>query len=156
VVSSGVVFPNYLTEGAIMLEFNKWFFVLAVNFIVLLFILNAILFKPLMRIFKEREDTVKGALDAAKDMGTKREEGIAKMNRELAEARNKAKEIFESLKAEGTGKQKEVLSATETEAVATLEKARAEIKADAEKARQALRADVDKFSDEIVRKLVKV
>jgi len=139
-----------------MLEFNKWFFVLFVNFIILLFILNAILFKPMLRIFKEREDSVKGDLDAARDMKEKSEEGIARLNRELAESRSKAKEIFEALKAEGIGKQREVLSAAESEAVATLEKARAEIKADAEKARQSLRADVDKFSDEIVRKLVKV
>jgi F-type H+-transporting ATPase subunit b len=139
-----------------MLEFNKWFFVLFVNFIILLFILNAILFKPLLQIFKEREDSVKGDLDAAKDMREKSEEGIVRLNRELAESRSKAKELFETLKAEGVNKQREVLSATEAEALATLEKARAEIKADAEKARQSLRADVDKFSDEIVRKLVKV
>jgi F-type H+-transporting ATPase subunit b len=133
-----------------------WFIVLAIQFIALIFILNAILFSPLMKIFKQRDDTVKGALDAAKGMTEKREEGIAKMNRELAEARTRAKEIFEALKAEGVGKQKEVLSSTEAEALTTLEKARAEIKTEAEKARQALRADVDKFSDEIVRKLVKV
>lgn len=133
-----------------------WFIVLAIQFIALIFILNAILFSPLMKIFKQRDDTVKGALDAAKGMTEKREEGIVKMNRELAEARTRAKEIFEALKAEGVGKQKEVLSSTEAEALTTLEKARAEIKAEAEKARQALRADVDKFSDEIVRKLVKV
>jgi len=133
-----------------------WFIVLAIQFIALIFILNAILFSPLMKIFKQRDDTVKGALDAAKGMTEKREEGIAKMNRELAEARTRAKEIFEALKAEGVGKQKEVLSSTEAEALTTLEKARVEIKAEAEKARQALRADVDKFSDEIVRKLVKV
>lgn len=139
-----------------MLEFNWTFIVLAINFIVLLFILNAILFKPLLRIFKERDDTVKGALDTAKEMNEKREEGIARMNRELSETRTKAKEIFEALKTEGLSKQREMLSATEAEAVGTLEKARAEIKAEAQKARQALRADVDKFSDEIVRKLVKV
>jgi F-type H+-transporting ATPase subunit b len=139
-----------------MLEFNNWIFVLFLNFIILFFILNAILFKPLLQIFKEREDFVKGDLDAAKDMREKSEEGIARLNRELAESRGKAKEIFEALKAEGLSKQKEVLSATEAEAFATLEKARAEIKSDAEKARQSLRADVDKFSDEIVRKLVNV
>ena len=133
-----------------------WFIVLAIQFIALIFILNAILFSPLMKIFKQRDDTVKGALDAAKGMTEKMEEGIAKINRELAEARTRAKEIFEALKAEGVGKQKEVLSSTEAEALTTLEKARAEIKVEAEKARQALRADVDKFSDEIVRKLVKV
>jgi F-type H+-transporting ATPase subunit b len=132
-----------------------WLLVLALNFIVLIFLLNAILFKPLMNIFKEREDTVKGALDAAKEMTEKKEDGIARINRELAETRTKAKEIFEALKTEGLGKQREVLSATEAEAVSTLDKAKAEIKAEAEKARKALRADIDKFSDEIVRKLVK-
>lgn len=139
-----------------MLEINKWILVLAINFFILLFILNAILFKPIMRIFKERENTVKGALDAAKEMSNKREEEIARLNRELLEARTKAKEVFDALKAEGLNRQKEVISATTSEATAMLEKAKAEIRAEAEKARSSLRAEVDKFSDEIVRKLVKV
>jgi F-type H+-transporting ATPase subunit b len=132
----------------------NWLIVLAINFIVLMFVLNSILFKPLMKIFKERDDTVKGNLDAAKNMSNKREESISGLNRELAESRNKAKELFESLKAEAVSKQKEVHSAAEAEATAILDKAKAEIKDEAEKARKALRADVDKFSDEIVRKLV--
>jgi F-type H+-transporting ATPase subunit b len=48
------------------------------------------------------------------------------------------------------------VASAEAEAAQMLEKARAEIRAEAEKARKALRAEVDKFSDEIVRKLVKV
>lgn len=139
-----------------MLELNKWFFVLLVNFLVLLYVLNIILFKPLLKLFKEREDTVKGSLDAAKGMSDKKEEGIARLNRELADARNKARETFESIKGEGLQKQKEILSATETEASGMLEKAKAEVRTEAEKARKALRADVEKFADEIVRKLVKV
>ena len=138
-----------------MLELNKWFFVLAVNFLVLFFILNIVLFKPLLKIFTDREDTVKGALDAAKEMSSKREEGISRLNSELAESRSKAKEIFEALKAEGVNKQKEELSAAEKEAGAMIEQAKTQIIAEAEKARQALKADVDKFSDEIVGKLVK-
>ena len=139
-----------------MLELNWTFIVMLINFLVLLFILNSILLQPLLKIFKERDDTVKGDLDAARDMSTKREESIARLNRELSDARSHAKETFEVLRTEGVQKQKEVLSAAESEAVSIIEKAKAEIRADAEKARQALRADVDKFSDEIVRKLVKV
>jgi len=139
-----------------MLELNVWFFVLAANFFALLFILNIILFKPLLKIFKEREETVKGSLDAAKDMNNRREEAIAGLNREFADARSKAKEIFETLKAEGMQKQKEILSVASAEASRILEEARAELRVEAEKARKALRVDVDKFSDEIVRKLVKV
>jgi F-type H+-transporting ATPase subunit b len=133
-----------------------WFVVLAVNFFVLLFILNAILFKPILKIFKEREDTVKNSLDAARDMSAKREENIARLNREFVEARNKAKEIFEALKTEGLQKHKETHSAADAEASEMLNKAKAEIRAEAEKARKALRADVDKFSDEIVTKLIRV
>jgi len=139
-----------------MLEINQWFFVLAVQFLVLLFILNLILFKPLLKVFKEREDTVKGSLDAAKEMNNKREESIARLNRELADARSKAKEIFEALRAEGLQKQKEVLSKAEAEASGILDSARSDIKAEVERARKALRTEVNKFSDEIVRKLVKV
>jgi len=138
-----------------MLELNKWFFVLAINFFVLFVILNIVLFKPLMKIFTEREDTVKGGLDAAREMSSKREEGIARLNSELSESRSKAKEIFEALKSEGVTKQKEELSAAEKEAIAMIEQAKTQIRAEAEKARQALKADVDKFSDEIVGKLVK-
>ena len=138
-----------------MLELNKWFFVLAINFFVLFVILNFVLFKPLLKIFTEREDTVKGALDAAKEMSSKREEGISRLNSELAESRSKAKEIFEALKSEGVNKQKEELSAAEKEAGTMIEQAKTQIRAEAEKARQALKADVDKFSDEIVGKLVK-
>lgn len=139
-----------------MLELNWTFIVMLINFLVLLFILNSILLQPLLKLFKERDDTVKGDLDVARDMSTKREESIARLNRELSDARSKAKETFEVLRTEGVQKQKEVLSAAESEAVSIIEKAKAEIRSDAEKARQALRADVDKFSDEIVRKLVKV
>ncbi|MFH1703315.1 MAG: ATP synthase F0 subunit B [Nitrospirota bacterium] len=139
-----------------MLDINMWFFVLVLNFLALLFILNIVLFKPLLKIFKEREDTVKGSLDAAKDMANRREETIARMNKELAETRNKAKDVFEALKAEGLQNQKEVLSKAEAEASQVLEKAKAALKGEAEKARTTLRADVDKFSDEIVRKLVGV
>src|SRR4030043_924847 len=115
-----------------MLDINIWFFVMAINFFALLIILNIILFKPLLKIFKEREDSVKNSIDSANQMTKKREEGIASLNRDLAEARNKAKETFETLKAEGLQKNKEIHSAAEAEVSKILEKARAEDKAEAE------------------------
>jgi F-type H+-transporting ATPase subunit b len=139
-----------------MLDFNISFLVMAINFFVLLLVMNSILFKPLLRIFKERESTVKGDLNAAKEMNNRREESIAGLSRELAETRSKAKETFEALRAEGLQRQKEVLTSAEAEASAVLDKARSDIRAEVERARQTLRTEIDKFSDEIVRKLVKV
>ncbi|MBI4685233.1 MAG: ATP synthase F0 subunit B [Nitrospirae bacterium] len=139
-----------------MLELNKWFFVLLANFLVLLYVLNKILFKPMLKLFREREENISGALNVAKDMIHRKDEMIAMLNKELVNAREKAKAAFESLRRDGANIQKEAFSRSEAEAAEALQKAREEIKREAEKARQSLRADVDKFSDEIVRKLIKV
>lgn len=132
----------------------KWFILLVINFFVMIFLLNKILFKPILTIIKEREDTVKGSLDAAKELENRKEEGIASLNKEMADARGRAKEVFENSRNEGMDRQRQVLSEAEAAAAERLQKAREELRAEAEKARLALRADVEKFSDEIVRKLV--
>ena len=132
-----------------------WLLVLMANFLILMFVLNIILFKPLLRIFKEREDTVKGSLDAARAMNVRKEEGIARMNKEVFDARGKAKAVFEDLRNDGINTQKTFLSEAESQASDMLQKAREELRAEVVRARGALKADVEKFSDEIVRKLVK-
>ncbi|MDI6801067.1 MAG: hypothetical protein QMD01_03285 [Thermodesulfovibrionales bacterium] len=138
-----------------MLEFNQWFFVLLANFLILFFILNAILFKPLANVFKEREKAVSGTLSEAKGITVRKESAISQMNVELLSAKNNAKEIYNSLRAEGISSQKEMLMRAEAEAVEMIERARKELKEDAKKARAALKADIEKFSEDIVNKLVK-
>lgn len=137
-----------------MLELNKWFFVLLINFLILLYILNIILFKPILKVLKERDSSIKDHLKAAKEMEQKREEAVTRMNQELLEARIKAKEIFEGIRKEGLEKQRALIEDANRQALELIGKAKEEIKVEAEKAREKLRADVDKFSDEIVRKLV--
>lgn len=137
-----------------MLELNKWFFVLLVNFLILLYVLNIIFFKPVLRVLKERDASVKDYLNAAREMEQKREEAIAKMNQELQAARIRSREIFEGIRKEGLEKQRLLLEEANKEAIEMIGKAKEEIRIKAEKARQELRSDVDRFSDEIVRKLV--
>ncbi|MEW5746155.1 MAG: ATP synthase F0 subunit B [Nitrospirota bacterium] len=139
-----------------MLDFKLVpFLVLLANFIVLLIILNRILFTPLAKVFKEREVATVGALDEAKAMSARKDEAVATMNAELLAAKNKAKEAYAAVREEGQAVQKETLSKAEAHAVGMIEQARKELQAEAEKARAALRGDIDKFSEEIVRKLVK-
>jgi len=140
-----------------MLDIDKlWLLVLTANFLGLVYILNIILFRPLLKVFHEREDTIKGSLDAAKEMSSRREEGIERMNKEISEARSKAKEAFEGSRNDGLAVQKSLLSDAETVAAGMLQKAREELRSEGERARQSLKADIEKFSDEIVRKLVNV
>jgi F-type H+-transporting ATPase subunit b len=140
-----------------MLEFHaRDFFILVANFLILLAALNWLLFKPLAKIFKEREAATKGALEEAKALTAKKDNAITAMNAELMEARAKAKSSQNAIRDEGLASQKETLSKSESEAGQLIEKARKELQAEAEKARAALKADIETFSEEIVRKLVKI
>jgi F-type H+-transporting ATPase subunit b len=140
-----------------MLEFHALdFAILVVNFIVLYFALNKLLFQPLARIFREREAATKGALDEARSLTTQKDNAIAALNAELAEAREKAKAARNTLREEGLERQKEMTDKSEAEALALIGKAQAELQAETGKVRAEMKADVEKFSEEIVRKLVKV
>jgi len=132
----------------------KWLLVLTGNFLGLVFILNIILFRPMLKVFRERESLTKGSLDAAKEMNSRKEEGLDRLNKEISDARSKAKEAFEALRNAGLETQKNFLSEAEASAAGMLQKAREELRSEGEKARQSLKADIEKFSDEIVRKLV--
>jgi F-type H+-transporting ATPase subunit b len=137
-----------------MLNFDVSYIYLTLTFLILIFLLNLILFKPLLELFKKREESTGGALNAAKEMDRNREEKLAMMQQELRNARNKAKELFETERKEGLNRQKDMLEEANQKARSLIEKAREELRSELGRARQKLRADVDKFSDEIVKKLV--
>lgn len=139
-----------------MLELNNWFFVLLLNFLVLLYLLNIILFKPLLRLFTEREGTINNSLNAARDLEKKKDEALLQMNLELKDAHKKAREIFETMRVQGIERQRELLEAASSEASGLIHNARTDLKKEAGRVRQLLRADAEKFSDEIVRKLIGV
>lgn len=139
-----------------MLDFDNWFFVLLANFLVLLYVLNIILFRPFLKIVKEREESTTGAIAASREMQEKKDKLMEEMKKEFAVAASKAREEFEAQRSEGLKVQRDRLHEAGEKAASELEKARAELKSAADKARDQLRGDVEKFSEEIVSKLVGV
>ncbi len=139
-----------------MLELNKWFFVQLANFLVLLFLLNILLFRPLLNLFKERKENIDGAIEEAKRLNEKKDEELARFNKELSDAREKAKDFYNSLRQEGLLKQKEMIAQAQEEALKEIEAAQAEIRRETGKVRKLLGDDVRRFSEEIVEKLIEV
>jgi len=137
-----------------MLEINNWFFVQLANFILLLIILNKILYKPMLRLFKEREDSTKGALDSAKSMDSAKDDVLAQIDAKLSKARGKARMTFEELSSEGMEMQRNALDSAQNQAVEINRKAKADLEAATEKARASLKSDIETFAKQIVEKLV--
>ena len=137
-----------------MLEVNGWFFVQLANFLILLFLLNTILFKPLLKLFKERDDNTKGALDSASAMDREKDDVLTQIEDKLSGARTEARSIFENLSTEGLEVQKSSVQSAQNESIEINKKAKAELEAATEKARNALKSDIEIFSKQIVKKLV--
>ena len=137
-----------------MLELNKWFFVQLANFLLLLVVLNIILFRPMLRLFQEREEHTTGFLNDAKAMDKEKDEAFSKIDSKLVDARDKAKAIFEKFSTEGIETQKLAVDSAKNEAVEINRKSKEEIEKATDKARAALKADIAGFSKKIVEKLV--
>ena len=137
-----------------MLELNKWFFVQLANFLLLLFVLNIILFRPMLRLFQEREEHTTGFLNVAKAMDKEKDEVLSQIDSKLAGARDRAKAVFEKFSTEGIEIQKLAVDSAQNEAVEINRKSKEEIETATDKARAALKADIENFSQRIVEKLV--
>jgi F-type H+-transporting ATPase subunit b len=138
-----------------MLDINYWFFVQLVNFLVLLYVLNLLLFRPLLRQLKERDDRITGYLDQSKDMEQEKNDLMQKLEAKLASTRDSAKEVFEGLRSEGLEAQKRELDSAREDAEQLSKDAREKLEAAAAKAREALRGDVESFARKIVEKMVR-
>jgi F-type H+-transporting ATPase subunit b len=137
-----------------MLEINGWFFAQLANFLLLLVVLNAILYKPILRIFEERKSSTTGFLQDAKAMDQEMDGLMAQIDARLSDARSNAKSIFEGLSEEGKIAQKQAVGSAQNESVEINKKAKADIEAATDKARASLKGDIESFSKEIVAKLV--
>ncbi len=138
-----------------MLELElKWFIVQLINFLFLIVFLNIVLFKPLLALFKKREENTTGALEMAKKLGKEKDDVIARIEGKMADGRIKAKKIFEEQAKEGTEAQRVSLESAQNDAIEINRKAKEELNTATEKARAELKSNIESFSKQIVDKLV--
>jgi F-type H+-transporting ATPase subunit b len=115
--------------------------------IVLTWVLNRFLFKPLRAIIDERQrrsDEGRGKL----------EEAQATQAQRLDEARREAHEIREQALRAGRGRRDELMGQARQQAHGLIEEARAEIAADLETARHDLEAEAERLSEMITERVL--
>ncbi len=138
-----------------MIEFElKWFLVLLGNFLVLLLFLNFFLFKPVLNLLRERSEKISKSLEEAKEIQRRSEEAMSELNREIASAREKGRNLFLKLQKEGFAEQRRLLDKSKDNALEIIEKTKGELKGDTEKARALLREEAGRLSLEIARKVL--
>ena len=137
-----------------MFDFDATLPLMAVQFILLVVILNAIFFKPLTKVIEDRANLIRSSQTGAK-------EGLEQINaitqqyeKELAESRRQYQSVIAQAQAEAQKLASEQIAMAQAEAVAQREKVTQELAAEKASALATLEQQVDSLSREILDKLL--
>jgi F-type H+-transporting ATPase subunit b len=125
-----------------------------VNFIVLIMVLNAVLYKPIRNMLIERQKTIN---QFEKDIDTLQEDAAENdqaFQSTISEAKAKGFREKEAMKEAGEEEEKRLINELQEKAQADLEAVRAQIAKDAGAAREKLKAQSEAFSVAIAEKIL--
>lgn len=125
------------------------------NFLLLLYVLNRLLFKPLLARMDERSAKISKGLEDAETAARDRELAAAEREAAVAEARKEANEMLARANKIAEDTRNEILETARAEADKVTQRAREEITGEKEKAMSELRAQVADLALEAAGKLVR-
>jgi F-type H+-transporting ATPase subunit b len=126
-----------------------------VNFLLLLYLLNRFLFKPLLARMDERSSKIEKGLEAAEAAARDRELARAEREAAVAEARKESAEMLARANKIAEDTRNEILNDARTEAERVTARAREEIVAEKDRAMAELRAQVADLALAAAGKLVR-
>lgn len=125
------------------------------NFLLLLYVLNRLLFKPLLARMDERSAKISKGLEDAETAARDRQLAAAEREAAVAEARKEANEMLARSNKIAEDTRNEILGNARDEAEKVTQRAREEITAEKDKAMSELRAQVADLALEAAAKLVR-
>jgi F-type H+-transporting ATPase subunit b len=136
-------------ENSIQLVPDGTLFVHIALILLMVFVLNATLFRPINRILQERERRTRGQLDEARDTLQRVEDKMSAYERSLREARAEGYRLMEQVRAEAMRERQERLNVIRQEIEGSVAQEKDLVHAQAEEARATLDADAVRIASEI-------
>jgi F-type H+-transporting ATPase subunit b len=136
-------------ENSIQLVPDGTLFLHIAIILVMVFVLNRTLFKPINRILEERERRTRGRSGEAREILQRVDEKAASYERSLREARAEGYRLMERERAEAMSERQARLNALREEIGRTVEEEKQLIRSQAEEARRTLEADARGIAAEI-------
>jgi F-type H+-transporting ATPase subunit b len=124
------------------------------NFLILLFILNIILYKPIRKILGQRGNEVISFQEMIEDFQNRSEKESKALEENMASARSQGFKEKETLKSAGLEEEKVMVQQAISSAEEKIGKAKGEIDQDTAQARRSLEEEVRVFSQELAEKIL--
>lgn len=137
-----------------MLEFNATFFVAMFSFIIFMIIMNAVLYKPLARIQKERADIIQNDNEVTRITEEKTENLKQQQQANLEQSRTIAKDNFNRKVSEYKERREIILSTAKNLAKKDLAVANAELEGDEREANLLLKSQLNNLASAVASKVL--
>ena len=143
----------FATEGGLF-DINATLPLMAIQVVVLTYLLNSLFFKPVGKVVEKREEYVKNNITAAKNKLAEVEKLEADLLNQLQKARSEAVKIVNEAEQDSEKLYREAIDLANNEANASKEKARLEIENQTSSARKQLSQQAEDLSELIVNRLI--
>ncbi len=125
-----------------------------VNMIVLMFVLNAILYKPVLGILEKRAQKIESLNGDVAQFGQNARQRQAELDSKMREASNKAKKALDGARSQAQAAGAEKLAVIRKESDSIKEKQLAELRAQIETARKELQGNAAAFAQAMAGKIL--
>jgi F-type H+-transporting ATPase subunit b len=136
-------------ENSIQLVPDGTLFLHIIIILIMVFVLNATLFKPINRILEEREKRTHGRSSEAQDILLRVEEKMTRYEHTLREARSKGYRLMEQERAKAISERQARLSAARSEINQSVIEQKEAIQGQAEEIRATLEREARRLATEI-------
>ncbi len=137
-----------------LFDFDATLPIMAIQFLLLVAILNSTFFQPLLNTIDSRNDYIRNTNNEAKERLEKAQQLALDYERETAETRKAAQAMIETAQAEANKLKAEALAKANQEAQEEIAKAKAAIEEQKAIARAQLEGEVSNLSRQILERLV--
>ena len=137
-----------------MITLNSTFFVQIINFLILVALLRAFCYKPVVRMIHARQDKIAESLQKADDDAAEADKLLADYKAKLAAAQQKAEEIVANAEKRAASEREESVKRTREEIAQMKKAAEAEINRDRERGVEQLRAQMVALSMAAASKII--
>ena len=125
-----------------------------INFLILLFVLNLVLYKPIRNVLLERKAKIEGMQNGAEKAQSDLVAGEDAYNNGLKQARSKGLKSKEAFIEEASKEEKEIIDRINKKAQANFADIKKQVAQETEQARKALEAEVDVYAKAIGEKIL--
>lgn len=137
-----------------MFDFDATLPLMAVQFLLLVAVLNAVFYKPLTKVIEERSDYIRSTQVDAQERLAKAESLAQQYEQELADTRRQSQALIASAQAEAQKIVAQKVAEAQEEARLQREQSQQELDRQKQEALQALEQQVDSLSHQILSKLL--